>query len=205
MNLTNFPPQYLYEQYQGDIDVQALVDAFNQYAQQYLDYLVGLNLPIYTNAVISGMLLDWVAENLYALPRPSLAVISGTGQVIGDFNTWQFNTWRFASRVEITRSSLAPVTDDVYKRCITWGFYKADGFQFTIPWLKRRIMRFLTGANGIDPGISETYPVSVFFTSSSAVTIALSSTTPNAATFKQLVQSGALPLPFQYVFTVNVT
>ncbi|MES2048843.1 MAG: hypothetical protein V4447_10610 [Pseudomonadota bacterium] len=55
------------------------------------------------------------------------------------------------------------VSDDVFKRIITWHFYKGDGKVFDIRWLKRRIMRFLAGADGTDPGISQTYQISVTF------------------------------------------
>lgn len=54
-------------------------------------------------------------------------------------------------------------TDDVFKRIITWHFYKGDGKVFTIRWLKRRIMRFLEGTNGTAPNIDQTYQVSVSF------------------------------------------
>jgi hypothetical protein len=57
----------------------------------------------------------------------------------------------------------ALVSDDVFQRCITWDFYKGDGQQFNIRWLKRRLMRFLTGTNGTDPGINQTYNISVTF------------------------------------------
>lgn len=54
-------------------------------------------------------------------------------------------------------------TDDVYKRVVTWAFYKGDGKVFNIRWLKRRVMRFLEGTNGADPGVDQTYQVSVRF------------------------------------------
>jgi hypothetical protein len=57
----------------------------------------------------------------------------------------------------------ALVSDDVMQRCMTWQLYKGDGKTFNIEWLKRRVMRFLTGANGTDPGINQTYQISVTF------------------------------------------
>jgi hypothetical protein len=57
----------------------------------------------------------------------------------------------------------ALVSDDIMQRCMTWQLYKGDGKTFNIEWLKRRVMRFLTGANGTDPGINQTYQISVTF------------------------------------------
>jgi len=65
----------------------------------------------------------------------------------------------------------ALVSDDVYQRCMTWALYKGDGTLFNIRWLKRRIMRFLEGANGTDPGVNQTYQISVRFGSPNIVYI----------------------------------
>ncbi|EKN4883284.1 hypothetical protein DVQ04_21995, partial [Yersinia enterocolitica] len=43
-----------------------------------------------------------------------------------------------------------------------------DGFNFTIPWLKRRIMRFLTGVDGVDVLNDQRWSISVLFSSSGA-------------------------------------
>lgn len=55
------------------------------------------------------------------------------------------------------------VSDDIFQRCLTWQFYKGDGTTFSIEWLKRRVVRFLTGANGTDPGVQQEWQVSVTF------------------------------------------
>ncbi len=64
-----------------------------------------------------------------------------------------------------------PVNDDLFRRVITWHYFKGDGLVFNIRWLKRRIQRFLYGVNGIDPPVDVTYRVSVLLDGSSAVTI----------------------------------
>jgi hypothetical protein len=56
-----------------------------------------------------------------------------------------------------------PATDDVFKRGITWAFYKGDGKTFTVRWLKRRLQRWLLGPNGIDPIVGQTYNISITF------------------------------------------
>src|SRR5208283_808909 len=63
------------------------------------------------------------------------------------------------------------VDDDVYKRCLTWHFYKGDGKYFSVRWLKRRVMRFLIGTNGSSPSIDQTYQISVTFGPNNEVTI----------------------------------
>lgn len=70
----------------------------------------------------------------------------------------------------------APATDDVFKRCITWAFYKGDGKTFSIRWLKRRLQRWLNGVNGTDIGyisgpVNQTYQISVTFGSPNIVYI----------------------------------
>ena len=66
------------------------------------------------------------------------------------------------------RRSIGPIdvtvtTDDVFKRIMTWNFYKGDGNVFNVRWLKRRIMRFLIGVDGTAPNVDQTYIVSVTF------------------------------------------
>lgn len=154
-------PSYVYWQYRDDDNIQAFVDAYNEMAQQFLRWLCDLHLPIYTKDPIRGALLDWVGEGVYGFPRPVL----GRGQLrtVGPYNTWRFNTLRFNTH-EITGNLVTEqVTDDVYRRALTWHFYKGDGQTFTVSWLKRRVMRFLTGVDGTDPGVDQTYRVSVSF------------------------------------------
>ncbi|WP_258557194.1 hypothetical protein [Kluyvera ascorbata] len=59
-------------------------------------------------------------------------------------------------------------SDDLFKRIMTWNFYKGDGFYFTIPWLKRRVLRFLTGVDGVDVVNDQRWSISVLFSSSGA-------------------------------------
>src|ERR1700739_1536949 len=80
-SMTAIIPSYLYEEYNDDSDLQAFVSSYNTLAQTFLNTLVELNLPIYTSDVISGPLLDWVAEGLYGISRPSL--FSGQSITVG--------------------------------------------------------------------------------------------------------------------------
>lgn len=155
-------PSYLYVEYNDDEDLQAFVSAFNQLTQQYVNWFNQIGLPIYTGTLIVGELLDWVASGLYGVSRPSLA---GAGQtrVLGPFNTQRFNQLEFNRRQVISSSTFYQTNDDIYKRILTWNFYKGDGHVFNVRWLKRRIMRFLYGINGTDPGVSQTNQISITF------------------------------------------
>jgi len=200
---TTFPPSYLYAEYRGDVDLQALVDAQNQYQQAYLDAINALNLPIYT--LQSNDLLDWVLGNLYGFLRPVFAVPSGTSTFGGDYNTWRFNEQDFNSRQTVTTYTYETATDDQYKRCATWNFYTGDGKQFDATWLKRRVLRFLTGANGTDPGIQETYLISVTYLSGNRIVIGCDSGLSNIPLLQQALAGGFLYVPFQYTYSVVMT
>jgi hypothetical protein len=185
--LTQTIPSYLYVQYDDDPDLQAFITAFNQTAQQYVNFFNQIGLPIYTGSPIAGTLLDWVAQGIYGMVRPSLPG-SGTNRVFGPLNTYAFNTMAFNQRKVVAPSNFYATTDDIFKRIITWNFFKGDGQVFNIRWLKRRILRFLLGANGVDPGINQTYQVSVTFGANNQVNINIrshTSTLVNGALFNR--------------------
>ena len=230
--IQNTIPSYLYRQYADDDALQAFVDAENAATQAYVDWFNQINLPIYTSATISGELLDWVGVGLYGMRRPVFSVARHASK--GPFNTVVFNTLPFNGG-QLSAQAYYTANDDIYKRTITWQFYKGDGFQFTIDWLKRRIVRFLNGTNGTAPPIDNTYQVSVTFGAGAVVNIgilpgvssflggsvpnggALNTFTPNQTNVRYAaypvspalsaliagVQSGVLPLPFQFSFMVS--
>jgi hypothetical protein len=79
-----------------------------------------------------------------------------------------FNQLPFNGRKVVNQSEQVVVSDDLFKRIMTWNFYKGDGYYFTIPWLKRRIMRFLTGVDGVDVVNDQRWSISVLFSGSGA-------------------------------------
>ena len=159
--LTTSLPSYLYQQYTDDDDLQAFVSSYNDYTQEFVDWFNSINLPIYTQSQIFGPLLDWVAAGIYGLVRPVLS--SGLFRAIGPYNTQYFNQKNpYNGFYFIGSRNVAATSDDVFKRIITWHFYKGDGKYFSPLWLKRRIMRFLFGENGVDFE-GPTYPISVTF------------------------------------------
>ena len=224
MQYPNPLPSYLFQQYSDDVTLQAFVDAYNQMTQEYIDWMININLPIYTG--LSGQLLDWVGLGVYGVSRPQLS--ASLGSLLGPLNTYAFNTSSIDFDNLISSSSQVIVNDDIYQRVITWRFYKGDGQVFNIHWLERRILRFLFGANGQDVLISSTYGIQI---SISGMNVTINIVTGNllgiqtvngqiqygnggtayahilviANILKNAVQSGATPLPFQYNFTINVS
>lgn len=158
-SLLNTIPSYLYQEYTDDSDLQAFVASYNELTQLYVDWFNSINLPYYPGDIISGTLLDWVGGNLYGDPRPVL--MSGKGRTIGPLNTWALNTIAINKMHSVGPPSITVTTDEIYKRILTWNFYKGDGNTFSIRWLKRRVMRFLIGEHGTAPDIPNTYQISV--------------------------------------------
>jgi len=165
-------PAYVYEQYQDDDDIQAWFAALNQLAQIYTTWFATIGLPVYTGPQISGPLLDLVAQGIYGMMRPSLS--SGKNRDLGPFNTYGFNELGFNVRKTIGPSDVTVTSDDVFKRIMTWNFYKGDGNVFNVRWLKRRIMRFLIGTDGTAPNIDQTYVISVSLAPPNAIAIRIS-------------------------------
>ena len=199
--LQNTIPSYLYTQYADDDDLQAFVASYNTITQQYVNTFNQLNLPIYSSPLIAGSLLDWVGEGIYGYPRPSLP---GTPAVsIGPLDTYDANAQVPLNTQTTTAGTSYLVNDDIYARLLTWHFYKGDGKQFSIQWLKRRVLRFMLGVNGTAPPIDNTYPISVTFSGSTAT---IRCPTYLAAPFlRAAIASGAAELPFQitWVFIVS--
>lgn len=193
-------PAYPYVQYQGDDNVTAFFEAYNIYAQAYVDWFNALNLPIYTQAPVSGSLLDWVAEGLYGISRPGLPTSQGQPPQ-GPANTFAVNSLTVNGFRPGIPETFTATNDDIFRRIITWAFYKGDGKTVSPRWLKRRINRFLTGANGTDVPNDTTYNVSVAPTGFKAWTITLANTTFSQI-FKNAVAAGVLELPFQITWTV---
>lgn len=159
---------YAYEEYADDDDILALFQAFNDTAQGYQDWFNSLGLPIYTGLVVADQLLDWVGSGVYGLDRPTLA--EEQVRLLGPINTTPINTLAINQLKRVVKASYALATDDVYRRALTWHFWKGDGRAFTVRWLKRRVQRFLDGFNGIGQSVVMTDRVSVSFGADQTIT-----------------------------------
>ena len=170
--LTQTIPSYLYVQFSDDESLQAFVASFNGMADTYASWFANTPLADYTNVNISDGLLDWTAAGIYGFLRPTLS--SGKFTSKGPYNTFAFNTWPFDKLKVIGPQNVAATTDDIFKRIITWNFYKGDGTRFNVRYLKRRLMRFLIGENGTAPNVDQTYIISVSFGQGGLVSIRIS-------------------------------
>ena len=196
-------PAYVYTQYADDDNIQAFNTSYNNEATQFLLWFNTLNLPIYTGGIVSGALLDWVGQGLYGQARPS--VTTGSIESFESINQSPIDRQAINSRNIKNNEVLQSTTDDIYRRVLTWNLYKGDGFIFNMQWLKRRIVRFMNGANGISPTIDNTNIVSASV-SGTAFTIAIDTPTPSIGTqLGSLINSGACITPFQYTFDISAS
>lgn len=219
-SVTKTIPSYLYFQYIDDQNLPALISSYNSLTQEYVDWFNEVNLPIYTG--LQGDLLDWVGEGVYGVPRPSFGTTSING-VIGQIASVPYqgassgapnpNIVNAISTTQVYATSTSFDTpDDIYKRVLTWFFYKGDGYDFSIPWLKKRIARFLFGDNGTDVSIPFTDTISVTFNDATSpqptCTIAISNSAslgPIGTYFEAAVETGVLQLPFRFQYTVTLS
>ena len=193
-------PSYPYIQFADDVNISAWFDAYNTYAQQYLDWFNKTPLAIYTNDNISGNLLDWVANGVYGVYR--VPISTSRERIFGPLNTYTPNYRELNSGGTITNTSAQTMTDDIFKRLITWDFYKGDGMQFTIPWIKKRVARFLYGIGGF----SNTDNISVQFTDVRTVSIGVVASSSELILVQQLYNLLQSQIPnFPYGYDVTMT
>ena len=170
---TTLTPAYVYREYADDQNIQALNTSFNQLAQEYVTWFNTIGLPVYTG--LNGAMLDWVATGLYGLARPVLTDGAPVPAVLGGlYGDTKYGVRQYGQYIKGMPPSPATfyfTSDDIYKRILTWRFYKGDGFYFSIPWLKRRIARFLIGTDGTAPNIDNTDIISVTINNAHVVTI----------------------------------
>ncbi|WP_321867944.1 hypothetical protein, partial [Burkholderia cenocepacia] len=196
---------YAFYQYRNDPNIRAFLDSYNGVAQDYLDWFNALQYPVYIGtSVVSGTGLDYLMNNLYGIKRPALpaAMISDRGAFASTpFNATEFNAY---TKRQVVQTFVS--TDDIYKRIATWNLYKGDGYVFSVPWLKRRIQRFLTGKDGVDAanetqlgaGVDQTNAVSITFTARRQVTIQVNTNDGTAyawSVLKAAIQGGVCQVP----------
>lgn len=193
-------PAYPYIQYQDDDNITCFFDAFNIYAQAYVDYMNSLDLPIYTKAPVQGALLDWVAQGLYGISRPGLPISEGS-PARGPVNTFTPNSLPVNGFVRGNADDYISVNDDFFRRILTWNLYRGDG-EFVSPvWLKRRINRFLYGVDGQDIINNTTFYISIQPTDVRKWTIIIPTGTASQI-FKSAVEANVIELPFQIEWTI---
>jgi hypothetical protein len=223
VTVTQTIPSYLYFEYQDDQNLPALITSYNQLTQEYVTWFADVSLPVYTG--LSGALLDWIGQGIYGLPRPNLSSVTILG-MIGQIGSAKHhgavgpngpipNDANSIATTQIYESSNNYTTpDDIYQRILTWWFFKGDGKDFSIPWLKRRISRFLRGTNGTnvyqawEPGISVAFNDATSPLPTCTITLTAADFPSNYGpllTYLQVcVSDGVLLLPFQFQYTVTI-
>ena len=192
---------YAYQQYSWSSDIQAFFTSLNTILQGYLTWFYETPLSVYTAPGISGPLLDWTATGIYGIARPVLGTETTVSS--GPLGTNLLGTHTFGVLSITNSGTTATVTDDIYKRTMTWILYRGDGLRFCIPWLLRRVERFLGGVNGADVPLDLATRPTVTV-SGAAFTVTVPSANPASVILQQLVAQGFLPFPAPYTFTVTV-
>ncbi len=219
-------PSYLYSQYADDEDLQAFVETYNNLANEYLAWFTDINLPIYTNSNINDALLDWIGYGIYGIKRPVISTSSTYSS--GPLNTFPYIGYYYNGFKAITSGTAQIATDDIYKRSLTWSAYTGDSKHSSIQWLRRRIARFLYGANGTDITVNDLVKVSVtgkkvglesaynevpyntgpygfsvpFFQRLRGAVVITIPDVPISHTFDALLKNGTLVLPLQLNYSV---
>jgi hypothetical protein len=217
--LTQTLPAYPYQEYADDENIAALFNAYNDGVNAYVSWFANIGLPYYPG--LTGSLLNWIAQGIYGQMRYSAAASPATS-AIGPLNSAALNTIPLNTYIAPTQTYYA-VTDDIFQRILTWNFFKGDGKRWCPRFLKRRVMRFVLGTNGIDPepwnagftvGAESTQAISVQFVGSTCVisinqlaASALTQLTPNilqifAALF---LAPGVLDKPVEWNYSVNIS
>jgi hypothetical protein len=169
-------------------DVQALVKSGNAELDSIIQNLSRLNLGLYLDK--HGDWLDWIAKGVYGLVRPSI-VLSQVLSNQGGFNSFGFNQHPFNFAINSNTLAFATLNDDEFKKWLQWHLYRADGFQFCVPWLKNRVARFIgDSVNNVSISLAgHTFTITI-------------PTTPDAIILKYLFVSGYLEVPENFIFTV---
>lgn len=189
---------YLYEEYQTDENLAAWWQSRNQLTQGYLDWWNSTPLGLYTSANVSGALLDWIGEGIYGIPRPVISTSSTS--FLGGLNQFALNSLDLNGN-QFRQSGTAQIAnDDIYRRVLTWWLWRGDGPYMNVTWLKRRVMRFLSGADGSDLLLSQSPPSITVSGNVIAISVPASSIASIMADF---LSSDILIMPFPYSASVS--
>lgn len=202
--LQEIVPSYLYQQYADDDNLQAFVDVQNAIQQGYLDWFNATPLGVYTSPNIYGPLLDWIGNGLYGIARPVFSTVA-TNIMVNDIAGQPLDTMAINATSHSQSGSTTLANDDYYKRVLTWCTYVGDGRFCNFQVLRKRIARFLFGANGGDITISQAQAVSVAVQGGTAISVAIGIPAGQSSSyFSQAISTGTLPFPFMLTPVVTI-
>lgn len=196
-------PAYVFTQFNDDEYVRAFFEVYNETVQTYLDAFNEMALPCWTSPLITGYLLDWIALGIYGQARPAVQLLNFEA-ARGPYDTVEYDVIAYAHIQNYKSGQYAYMSDDVFKRVLTWNFYKNDGFGFSVPWLKRRIARFIHGTDGTDPPLQNTFDVSVTSSGGKFTLNIPDYGDGSAETLRSVIQQGFVKLPFIYSYDINL-
>lgn len=197
MTAQNIFGAYLYREYADDSSMNAWWQSRNGLTQGYLNWWNAAPLALYTSPSISGALLDWLATAIYGLSRPTLS--TSTTKFIAGLNSSAINSRAVNGSTYLSSGSSQIASDDIYKRYLTWWLYRGDGMVMNTQWIKRRVMRFLTGAAGGDIIVgNDTSQPSIAYTSSTITITAQAFQIGVINALQDLLNTNRLLMPFYY-------
>lgn len=191
---------YRFYQDRDKDDIKAFYDVYNEIANEYYTEYQSLILGLYTSPAINGTLLDFTALGIYGYLRPKMVMYTLENPE-GDYNSFAYNTTPYNQVEAYSVSNISYLSDDWFKRVLTWNIYTGDGSQFTMTWLKRRLKRFFEreGEN-TTPIDSDTSSYSVTV-NNGTFTLNITTDDEDLLTFFQLgVEQNILHLPYTYSF-----
>lgn len=193
MPLQKIIPAYLYQQYADDADLQAFFREYNLRAQEYLDFVNALNLGIYSDK--TGTLLDWIAQGVYGVPRPQLAMGAVTDDIFHRYLMW------LLYRGDGRQMSIRWLKNRV-QRFVNGGITSPmDTNNVSLTFVHRQSTQGLYGSSFFNTTEYNQSAVSVDISGVNAdVVIRYATHDVNFNLLADLYSAGLLGLPFQYNF-----
>lgn len=206
--LVSPPKSYLYGQYADDKSLKATRDAYNTESSDIFSWMQTTPISDHRSDKITGNLLDWLAGGIYNMSR-KVMVSATTGTVTGSIGDVVLGDVPLADGNVTQPNNIAiNLSDDQFKRSITWNTYSGDGWIFNTDWLRRRITRFMFSANGYsDFNVADMQLVDIRWTDIRTASIfvtapALSSVVASILSIG--INNGYLQTPIGYTFNVSL-
>lgn len=160
-------PSETYFQYRRAGDMVWLFKSFGDFVNAYRGLLSTVSLGDFNNCQISGPLLKYVASCVYGINSNDVYWKKPKLSINGTIASFRIDLLAIDSSFVFNPPSTKKIvlSDDLLRRILTWKLYRdyqletpanmnivpghgmdANGeYEFTVPWLKRRVARFLCG------------------------------------------------------------
>lgn len=192
---------YVYQQYRDDADIIALFDAYNQIAQDYLKTFLSHSPAIYIDDVWTSGELTYLAWFLWG-QRRWYSDYASSIDLEGAIDELPIDWISAGGSLPKPRQKLL-INDDTFRRIMTWNLYRGDGAQFTIPWLKKRIKRWMIGVNGYAPLFGDANEISVNISNKIVNISVVTTDTSLLLSLQAALYSGALNVPAGFTFNFS--